>query len=318
MQSNGADIQFDSLFVPLPAGDQLHLKRVHRGETGTPVLLIPGFIEDGRIFYKETGVGYAAYLAQNGYDVFVADLRGRGKSTPRISRASTYGQEEFITEEMPAYLDKIKELKGDQPVHLGAHSWGGVMVLAYLARTKAPLPVASLVFFASKRRISVRNWPWFVSIFIFWNMIFPLIIRLKGYVDAKGFRLGAENESRNVFYQTAAWVREKEWKQWGGTFDYRLHLSDQELPPALYFAGKKDRVLGNPIDVQILADETGEQRKKVMLLSRENGNAVDYDHINILIHKAAPKDHFPVALEWMRAGEKALVNASSPQMSAES
>ena len=57
---------------------------------GIPVLMIHGIVEDGRIFYHNSGKGLGSFLAKHGYDVYVADLRGIGKSTPKIHRNSEH------------------------------------------------------------------------------------------------------------------------------------------------------------------------------------------------------------------------------------
>jgi hypothetical protein len=36
-----------------------------------------------------------------------------------------------------------------------------------------------------------------------------------------------------------------------------------------------------------------------LVLSKGNGNLHNYDHINILTHPDAPKDHFPIVLNWL-------------------
>lgn len=300
MHTNSQELQFESHFKTLEGGDKLHVKRIYSDPKGEPVLLIHGFFENGMIFYTESGKGYAPFLARNGYDVFVADLRGRGKSEPRINRHSDFGQQEFLSEEMPAFLELIRELKGDRPVHWGAHSWGGVMLLAYLAVTDPMPPVASLVLFGAKRRISVRNWQYYTSILLGWRFIAPLAISWKGYLDAITFKMGADNESKRVFAETAYWVKEKEWRHWTTGWDFAAALQAKKLPPVLYFAGKKDKVLGHPTDVTLLANETGDQVKRIHLLSVENGHALDYGHINMLIHPKAAEDVFPFALEWMQ------------------
>ena len=62
---------------------QLHIRHIYceGGEQGQPVLMVHGAIENGRIFYNEKGKGFGCYLAQQGFDVYVIDLRGRGHYT---------------------------------------------------------------------------------------------------------------------------------------------------------------------------------------------------------------------------------------------
>ena len=46
------------------------------------VLMIHGAVENGRIFYSNSGKGLAPFLCNSDSDVFVIDLPGRGESQP--------------------------------------------------------------------------------------------------------------------------------------------------------------------------------------------------------------------------------------------
>ena len=73
-------MQQQSLFIK-DGRHQLHIRRIAVQQGGTPVLMLHvGTIENGKIFYTESGKGLACYLAEQGFDVFVADFRGKGKS----------------------------------------------------------------------------------------------------------------------------------------------------------------------------------------------------------------------------------------------
>ena len=121
----------ESIFIPFAEGEQLHVQRFYVNAAGPALLLLPGSIENGHIFYSKSGKGFAPWMAEQGFDVFVADLRGRGKSTPKISRASTFGQDEALKEEYPAYFAKVMEIKQSNRVFVATHSWAGVNVLAF-------------------------------------------------------------------------------------------------------------------------------------------------------------------------------------------
>ena len=73
--------------------------------------MLHGAVENGKIFYSEKNKGLASYLAHHGFDVFVADLRGRGLSEPAIKKGAIHGQTESITEDIPAFINEIKKLK---------------------------------------------------------------------------------------------------------------------------------------------------------------------------------------------------------------
>jgi len=293
-------IQEESIFIALNEIDTLHLKRIYQNPNGPPVFMIHGSIENGKVFYSSSGKGFAPYLAKQGYDVFVADLRGRGKSTPAITKNSKSGLTEVLSEELPAFLDKIKEIKGDVPQYWVGHSWGGVMLLAYFARNQES-KVNAMAFFGSKRRISIFSWKKLVMVNFFWVLVAKTSILIKGYLPAKALKMGSDEETAKSHKQTDQWVQSKKWIDWDDRLDYAAKLKSLQLPPVLYLTGKKDDVLGNAIDVRLLMSETGEhQPSKFIHLSKENGSLQDYGHIDILTHKDAEKDHFPIVLDWFR------------------
>ncbi len=149
-------ISMTEYFIEPESGVKLWLGRMGNPD-GQAILLIHGAIENGKIFYSDKGKGLAPYLAQKGYDVFITDLRGKGKSIPvASSRKLKGGQFEVITKDIPALIKKINELKGHNSIHMMAHSWGGVLIASWFARFgKEHNNIKSITFFASKRKILI-------------------------------------------------------------------------------------------------------------------------------------------------------------------
>jgi pimeloyl-ACP methyl ester carboxylesterase len=293
----------ESIFIPFAEGEQLHVQRFYVNPAGPALLLLPGSIENGHIFYSKSGKGFAPWMAEQGFDVFVADLRGRGKSTPKISRASTFGQDEALKEEYPAYFAKVMEIKQSNRVFVATHSWAGVNVLAFLARHTTNVEIPAAVFFGAKRHISVRPFPqywWMIK--VGWGLLAKRSIRKHGFLHAVHYKMGSDNITAKDHAETDAWVRAgHEWKHWHDGFDYRAAFLKMKLPPILYLAGKNDLVLGHPKDVELLAKETGpHQVHHVEILGKAQGHLHDYGHIDMLTHPDAPRDQFPIASNWLR------------------
>lgn len=301
----------ESIFIPISIGtnsshdshqnsaETLHIKRFYTDESAPPVLMIHGSIENGRIFYSTSGKGLAPYLAKNGYDVFVVDLRGRGLSTPPINKHSKHGHREILQYDFPAYINKIKEIKGDVPQHWIAHSWGGVMILAYLAKKIGSVKIASMVFFATKRRIAAMNFKKIWMINIQWSILARLGISVRGYLPAKEHNVGSDNETKRSYAEINEWVKSKQWLDWKDKFDYSAALKKIKLPPTLYLTGKNDDVLGHQADVKLLMEETGKQDNYFKVLGRSTGHKHDYGHNDILTHKDSITDVYPVVLDFM-------------------
>jgi pimeloyl-ACP methyl ester carboxylesterase len=292
----------ESIFIPFGEGEQLHIRRFYTDAGHPALLLLHGSIENGKIFYSDSGKGFAPWMAQQGFDVYVPDLRGRGLSTPAISGASTWGQVEALADEYPALFGWLTRYKGSARMYVGTHSWAGVNVLAFLARTGLQLDIPAMVFFGSKRHISVRGLRYFWMINLGWNLVGRRSVRRHGFLNAVHYRMGSDNITTRDYQETDAWVRDgDQWIHWQDGFDYRAALAQLQLPPTLYLAGEQDHVLGHPRDVALLAAETGDhQTKEVVVLGKSNGFLHDYGHIDMLTHPDAPRDHFPQVVDWLR------------------
>ena len=269
---------------------------------GPPILLIHGAIENSRIFYSEKGKGIAPFLAEAGFDVFVTDLRGKGRSTPLAnSKKVGAGQFEVITQDIPTVLHFIKSIKGsDSGIHLMAHSWGGVLVASWFARFyKEGDNIRSMIFFASKRKIYVQHIKRWFMVDLMWTGLGSIATKLAGYLPAKTLKMGSDDEPAKFYFQCNKWVYSKYWIDPVDKFNYNQAFKKVQFPPILSLTGISDHSLGNKYCVGRMLAEMAPENLTSLVLSKVNGNLHNYDHINILTHPDAPKDHFPTVLNWL-------------------
>ena len=302
---SGVRIMFDvvqqSLFISLPKKHKLHLRRIFKNESGPPVFMLHGAVENGKIFYSEKNKGLASYLAHHGFDVFVADLRGRGLSEPAIKKGAIHGQTESITEDIPAFINEIKKIKGDVPQIWMGHSWGGVLALSCLARHPQYIPLVShMVFFGTKRKITVFNFSKLVLIDLYWNTTARLIARLCGYLPSGKLGLGSDSETIYSLEHGVIWVKSNDWIDPIDGFNYREAIMKVKLPPALHITGTRDFALGHPTDVELFMKESGNQKAEFKIIGKKFGNKHDYNHVSLLTHSDAADDHFKMILEWVK------------------
>jgi predicted alpha/beta hydrolase len=281
--------------------DILFMRRFCKNPEGKPVLMVHGAIEDSHIFYSESGKGLAPYLARQGFDVYVADFRGHGGSNPAISKESRYGQYEMICEDFPAMLRTVWRERGHVPFSVVSHSWGGVIVSSSLSRfPEMRKMVSSLVYFGSKRSIRARNLKKFWKINLLWNIFGSILCRIYGYLPARQFSFGADNETKGYFRETVQWIRPGNWVDPRDGFDYASAAKETAFPPALFIAGAGDKCLGFPDDVKAFIGEHGRSQPfQFLLLSKQNGNLLDYGHIDMLTGEQAEHDHFPIVAKWL-------------------
>lgn len=290
----------ESLFVPLNIQQQLHLKHLQGAPDGPVIFMLHGAVENSRIFYSDSGKGLGWFLARAGFDVYMADLAGRGLSHPPIDGSSLHGQSDSICAEIPALLAAIAERRPQAPVFWLAHSWGGVLLAAVLARQPAHLDsLRGLVFFGCKRTVRGLNPEKLLKVYGFWNRAAFALTRWHGYLPAAALGVGSDSETALSHRQCVDWVQQSVWRDSVDGFDYAAALRDLPLPPILHIMGRRDRSLGHPDDVRRFQQELNSPAE-FWLLSRREGYLQDYDHINMLTHPDAVRDHFPRLLQWLQ------------------
>jgi predicted alpha/beta hydrolase len=291
----------ESQFLQL-GSERLHFRKMGQGPGRSGVLLIHGTIEDGRIFYTESGRGLGPFLAQAGFEVWVPDLRGRGQSEPRVGPEARHGQHELIVEEIPFLIRTMFQATG-QPVRVGTHSWGGVLVLSALVRFPELVPmVEALFFFGTKRSIHIRTAEKLLKIDLGWFRAGELLCRRRGYLRISPYLPGVQDEPARFFRESCEWVKVQPWIDPRDQFNYGEAIRTVALPRCLFITGARDSYLGHPHDVRELMKEAGLAQAPFRVVGRAFGAKHDYDHIDLLTHRDAPTDHFPWIVDWLRGG----------------
>ncbi|ALZ76216.1 alpha/beta fold hydrolase [Rheinheimera sp. F8] len=280
---------------------QLHVKAlVPHHASATPVLMLHGAIENGRIFYSQSGKGLGCFLADQGFSVYCADFAGRGLSRPHVSSGFDQNQHQLICQDIPALIEDIYA-RHQQKVSIVCHSWGGVVALAALARQPELLAkVRAIVCFGSKRRISVRSWRKSLQVDWVWNKFCPWLAGKRGYLPARQWKLGADDEPVQFLRDTIHWIRQPHFVDPTDNFDYSAAAQQLHWPPAMFFAAVNDLVLGHATDVKLLMQETGLHQAQYRLLGKAQGDALDYDHISMLTSAKARTGHFAELAEWLK------------------
>jgi len=264
-----------------------------------PVLMLHGAIEDGRIFYSKSGKGLASTLARAGHTVYVIDSRGRGQSTPPIGKDNNHGQFEMIAHTLPeCHRWVLERHTNHSKIHWMAHSWGGVVMCAALIRFPELVDsVESQVFFGTKRTIKQWSFERLFKVEFLWKRFGPWLAKKKGFFPFKQWKMGSDNETYLSISEGQLWVRDVAWIDPRDGFDYASAAKNVSWPRTWFIAALKDPVLGHPKDVRRFSEEMG--HGKHTILSKANGNALDYDHINMLTHPKAVDDYFPHVIAFV-------------------
>lgn len=296
-------MNFDDIYFNINETDTLYLKhyKSDNNNNNYPILMIHGAIENGKIFYSNSHKGFAPFLCSQGFDVFVADLRGHGNSTPKIDKNSKYGQFEHLTEDVPAFIAKVFEISQKKKLNIIAHSWGGVLTNAFLIRNpKMIKKINKMAFFGSKRRIKGFNFEKVVKIYIMWGIVCGIYSKFYKYLPAVKLKIGSDNDTYRYYTECSKWVKNDQWIDEVDNFNYKKNLKNLKMPQTKHIAGKNDLALGHPNDVRRFMDEFHPENQEFVLLSKENGNLCDYDHISMLTHPNCQKDHFIEIANWLK------------------
>ena len=293
-------MQQESIYIhDIEKDHQLHLRHIWQKNSGIPVLMLHGTIENGKIFYTQSGKGLACYLARQGFDVYVADFRGKGESSPPIKDNHRHGQHELINRDIPMFIDAIAK-KTQQKMHVICHSWGGVLFSSSLVKFPALCDhVMSNVCFGTKRSILTKSLKkrWLIN--FLWARIVAKLAKHKGYINAKKLNFGADSETYSFIRESMIWMNPGKWQDPLDNFKYYQYVNSIKWPITWHLTGAKDDILGNRADIAVFIAETTNNQAKMTVLSKSSGALMDYDHIDILTAPCAVDDHFPDIAQWL-------------------
>ncbi len=262
---------------------------------GTPVILLHGSFSNRRFWYSPKGIGLGAYLARAGYDVWIPEMRGHGLSARNLSYRSNCVAD-YARFDLPAIAAFVVEQSGQIPHWIG-HSLGGTSLAAalggqYLGADTA----ASVALFGSQ--VSRTYWPLKVPP-LQWSA--KLLLRSFEHISGPRFKRGPEDEPIGLVLESMRWhglfgrfgERDNNW--WAG-------LSAVQVP-LLAVAAAGDHQ--DPVwACRELFEQIGSEHRQFLCLSREHGFSEDFDHVQMLVSKAAQQQVWPRVIEWL--GERSV------------
>lgn len=296
---NGIRLRIQSYNV-LVGDAQLQLKRCFRNSEGVPILMVSGFLETSEVFMpKNAESGLAPFLASQGYDVYLLELRGKGDSWPSIGRRSNWGLHEVICEDIPAHLGMIEKLRPGVPQFWLGHGLGSLILTAAYARSE-PLParLLGIVHISAGRLRQLDTWQKTLR-YRAWLVAFSLQRFTRGFVSIP-FKDPIRRETRQAFSTYLKWLNAPEWEDPEDGFNYGHALQNKTLPPSLYFANHQRHLWGNVQDCRRWLEELGKHDARLVTVSKNGGNDRNYSHTSVLRNPCACTDHFLQLQAWLQ------------------
>lgn len=282
----------------------LELRRCNLGsEPGTPVMLVPGFLKTNDFFLQQDGEGgLAQFLALQGYDVFLAELRGRGKSWPGIRKGADWGAHEAICNDIPAHLKMIERLRPGVPQIWLGQDFSSVLLAAVYARGGLSTPVRGMIHAGAGRFRQAQGSD---TIFRLWAAATGLSRAVRGYV-ARPFGDYNCRETGLSLDCWRRWQNEEAWLDPVDDFDYRAALQTAPLPPSLYLANGGLSLWGSLKDCRRWVEEMGQHDARIITIGRRGGNLRNYSHRGLVQHPEAGEDHFLQIHAWLEERDHSL------------
>lgn len=261
--------------------------------TREPVVLVHGTFCQRSFWISDKALGLGPYLLERGYDVWIPELRGHGRS-PRDRRFRSWSAEEQMRFDLPAVQRLVATETGRDAQWVG-HSWGGVAILGSMGagwllgeRMRSAVVLGANITEGDTwlKRMLPRATAW-------------ALLTVLGRVPAALFRLGPEPESRAYMLDFFRWKGPNaQWRTRDGR-DYWDGIRRAKVP-LLAFAAANDTM--DPVPgCRFLFDAVGSEDKEWVLLGTEQGFSKNYGHVEMIISKAASKEVWPRIADWLDA-----------------
>lgn len=265
----------DELSATTSDGVRLAIDRVPAvGSSRGAIVCLHAMMTDGRYFGARRD-GFAAMLARQGYDAFVADFRGHGHSVPPRAGADDWSFDDLVDKDLPAIAKacaRVAKVDTSELILVG-HSLGGLVATAALGTGKImqarALLLPSTAVWLTGPDGSVRRRAVMAA--------YRGITALFGRAPIRAVGAGTADESKTYVDQLTSWAKTAEWKSLSGV-DYLAALGKIETP-VIPLVGAKDWMC-TVEDARGFASRIPTARP-VRIVGTKHGDAIDPDHFQL-------------------------------------
>jgi len=262
------------------------------GSLSIPVILVHGSYSTRNFWISPKGVGLGPCLADQGFDVWIPELRGHGLS-PKGDSFSKITAEDQIRYDLPAIQEAVYAKTGSSAFWIG-HSFGGLFMIAALSTgwlnhdmVRGMITFGSQISFGDGY-LKIPPVAWTLS----------LLLKIMGNFPAPKFGLGPEIEPAGTILETIRWKKLfGKWTDSEGT-SYWDGLNRVKIP-VLTYAAAKDKNDPAP-GCRKIHKRLGSIDKMFMVLGKDTGFSKDYDHVGMVVSKEAQEEVWPDLVGWLK------------------
>ncbi len=222
------------------------------------------------------GDGIGSLLASRGWDVYLADFRGHGRSGPKVQKGGRWSYHDLVDYDVPALVDAVRELNGRKPLVVLGHSLGVHVTAASVGAGRCERPPDAFVNLAGGiwaprlepgRRAKLLKGLTFAA--------FRRVSRFQGFFPTRRLKIGSDDESGAYVEQLTGFWSDDYWGNERGD-DYLAGMQTIE-GPVLAVIGAGDWLLGWPKGLWRWTDAYGPERADKWLVGRGSGHGLDFD-----------------------------------------
>ena len=287
-----------------------------------PVLVCHGISSNTHTWALGPGRDFGDYLARQGFDTFLVDLRGHGASGPAEPDTSL---DTYARYDVPAAVGAALASAGAERAVWVGHSMGGLVLVAYLETVPDP-PLAGAVTVASpldwrgadrltsviREGLGLLSGPGPVptrslaAFYAQWDGDIPLDLDKIVYAPdnmarpylADMMRIGLSPIQSGVRRQFKLAMEAGSFVSADGERDY-LEGATEIAVPFLVIAGRADH-LSPPERTVTFFDRLGSPDKTWRVFGLDRGDHADYGHVDLCNGDHAEQDVYPVIADWLR------------------
>lgn len=301
--------------------------RAAGGGRREPVILCPGLLSNRFVVDLDEEHSLARFLRRRGFDVWVMELRGHGRSR----RSGTGGVrpfdwtiDDYVRTDLPVVVEHVRRVTGAEKVHWFGHSLGGMILYAACALSP-DLPIRSAAMgdvpgsFQDDRRPGrlgmayVRLIPAVPPALV---IPFTLVLGLLSpalFLPRYGLRRRhtllrvvangiVDFGASKVAHQLIGMIERRRFTSADGITDYESGVARLGFP-VLQLAAVSRR--SPEAVVRALIDNARVADKTYLRLGRSEGFGEDYTHFTLLLGERAPQEIFPVVAAFFeRTGRR--------------
>jgi pimeloyl-ACP methyl ester carboxylesterase len=309
-------------------GWRIALHRYPRPGRRCPVLLVHGLASNRHNFdFPDDEISFAKYLWNRGWDVWIVELRGAGRSHRPGGwgwRNEGWTMDHHVLHDLPAAVRFVLNRTRHRKLHWVGHSLGGLLVAPFINThsdgfLKSAVLAASPVTGIPK---PMRKWTYVTEPFL---RILPVVpyrtmarlaglkpewifqgplprLFVRGNMDADTLRRGAavavNDLSSRAVLQFQDWMRSKRFRSDANGIRYHVDFKKVTLP-VLFVAGSHDPFTSVG-DLRRALERIASRKKAMLVFGRKYGHAANYSHWDLILGKNAPREVYPAIAGWLQ------------------